>query len=282
MKNIEIDNFPKRIVLELTPICNLNCSMCPRHYIDESEGFMDSELWKKLIDEINIENRKSIVLPFWRGESCLHPEFLELMQYAIDKGLRLHLSTNGHFMDEKFQDIFYKCEFVTFSIHTDIGYKNAVFFADSKPSWSKTNIQISFVDSEKSVKKFMNSVINDTLLHGFDSVRLYIEHTIGGKFGKSKTDIVRRERIFCPKLVDTFVVACDGSFSRCNHIWDTNDLFNLKVMNIKNIWNSSEMNEIRECYPDKICFPCDQWTGHTNGKVWRKQNGLIKFEEYGV
>ncbi len=275
-------DFPQRIVIELTPICNLNCSMCPRYYIDKRDGFMYENLWKKLIDEINIENQDSVILPFWRGESCLHPQFIELVQYAIDKGLRVHLSTNGHFMDENFRRIFYQCEFVTFSIHSDLGYKNAVFFANSKPSCSETNIQISFVDTEKSVKKFMNSVVNDPVLHGFDSVRLYIEHTIGGEFGKSKSAITPQQRIFCPKLANTLVVAYDGSFSRCNHVWNTENLFNLEKVNIKNLWNSSRMNEIREGYPDKICSLCDQWTGHTNGKLWKKQNGIIKLEEFRV
>lgn len=61
-----IQSFPSRIVLELTPLCNLACFMCPRHYIGDKDGFMEEGLFKKLIDEVVVENPKATILPFWR------------------------------------------------------------------------------------------------------------------------------------------------------------------------------------------------------------------------
>ena len=269
-----IQSFPSRIVLELTPLCNLACFMCPRHYIGDKDGFMEEGLFKKLIDEVVVENPKATILPFWRGESCLHKKFSILLQYAIDKGLKIHLSTNGHFMSKENCKIFYQCEFITFSIHTDIGYKNALSLIENKPKNCQTTFQISFVDTEKTTNKYLDECASSSILLGFDSIRLYKQHTIGGEFGKTQKERGKK-RHFCPKLVHTFVVSSDWYFSRCNRIWETCREINLNEASIKEVWHSEVMKKIREEYPDSKCFPCDQWSGHTCGEVWNKKNGQI-------
>lgn len=73
MTTDKIQSFPSRIVLELTPDCNLSCPMCPRQHIKLEESYMTWEMYKKLLDEIQEENSQAVVLPFWRGKSCMHP-----------------------------------------------------------------------------------------------------------------------------------------------------------------------------------------------------------------
>jgi len=264
-------NFPERIVLELTPLCNLSCPMCPRHYIKDTDGFMNKELYKKLVDEISTEYSDAVILPFWRGESCMHPNFIELIDYTLQKKMRIHLSTNGHYMSKEFVGLFYDCEFITFSIHDNRGYKNAIKFIEGKLDSANCTTQISFVDSEKSTKKFLKECSDSQDLKGFDSVRLYHEHTIDGEFGKSNIDI-NQNRTFCPKLEHTFVVSANGQYSRCNHIWEPEIENSLYEYTIKDMWKSERMNEIRAQYPDSKCTPCDQWSGRTNGEIWRKAN----------
>jgi MoaA/NifB/PqqE/SkfB family radical SAM enzyme len=243
---------------------------------------MDGSLFKKLIDEIEAENSEAVVLPFWRGESCMHPEFASLLNYALDKGARIHLSTNGHYIDLDFVNIFYRCEFVTFSLHDKHGYENAQRVAERKPTDCRTTFQISFVDSETSTKKYLRECTSDAHLKGFDSVRLYEEHTIGGKYGKSKGRSLS-ERMCCPKLTHTFVVDADGQFSRCNHIWETETVLNLADVTIREAWESLRMVEIRSRYPDERCASCDQWSGHTNGQGWHKDvHGLVEHIFYSV
>lgn len=268
-----------RLILELTPLCNLSCKMCPRHYISEDSGYMSTELFKKLVDEAYNINKNIIILPFWRGESALHPSFIELMNYVLDKKLEVHISTNGHFMEQKHIDIFNRCKFVTFSIHSDIGYKNALKFVQQKNS--TITAQASFVECEKTVEKYMKQAINDKNLLGFDSIRLYSEHTIDGVFGKSKITYAQ-QRSFCPKLNDSFVVAYDGNFSRCNHIWEADSSFNLNNISLKNAWEHDRMKQIRQTYPDNYCLPCDQWTGHTNGEAWQIKDGEKEHKVYNV
>lgn len=278
---MNIETFPSRIALELTPLCNLSCFMCPRHYVKETSGYMSPALFRKLISEIEQENPQAIILPFWRGESCLHPQFVELIDAAFERNLRIHLSTNGLFMEPEFREVFYRCEFITFSIHNNQGYRNAVTFVENKPAWSKVTTQISFVDSEKTTKKYLADCSTAPNLKGFDSIRLYVEHTIGGKFGKNLVT-TEMERVFCPRLTHMLVVGADGYPSRCCYLWATERWLSLESETIKELWQSARMNKIRTAYPDEQCLPCNQWIGHTNGKVWcRRPDGGIEQIEYG-
>ena len=95
---MKIQEYPQRIVIELTNACNLVCPMCPRRYMHHKKGYMQKELWDKLIEEIHRLSPQSVILPFWRGESLLHPAFADMLTFALDKGQKVHFSTNGTLM----------------------------------------------------------------------------------------------------------------------------------------------------------------------------------------
>ncbi len=69
--------FPKRVTIEMTNDCNLSCVMCPRRFMKDTNGYIDYDLWCKLIDEC--EGQRVTLVPFWRGESLLHPQFGKLI-----------------------------------------------------------------------------------------------------------------------------------------------------------------------------------------------------------
>jgi hypothetical protein len=271
-------SFPKRIAIEMTPLCNLSCPMCPRHHVSEFEnhGYISRELWVKLIDEISVAAPEAVVLPFWRGESLLHPNFCEYMEYALEKSVRIHISTNGLLLNPQHSELLSKCEFVNISIHIDSALTQARKFQEyiSGKTSKKPELQISFVSSEKS-RKFIDNIVASPSLGGFDCVRLYEEHSKDGIFGNIGAS-VSIPRAYCPKLTDTFVIAYDGSFSRCSHIWTPEAGADLNIVSIKEAWGSTVMEEIRKSYPDKQCSSCDQWIGRTLGVSWITENGKVK------
>ncbi len=278
MRRSGVHSFPQRIVLELTPACNLACPMCPRHHIEEHDGFMKMELWKKVVDEVMAEAPDAILLPFWRGESLLHPSFIEAIEYALDRGARIHISTNGQIVEGALARTLARCEFVTFSIHTGAGFENARAFLKLRKG-GRPQVQVSFVAGEKTVDAYLDELVAAPDIMGFDSVRLYEEHTKDGVFGKSDA-AVQGERTFCPKLVDTLVISSTGGISRCNHIWVPEQAVNVGEVSVREAWTSPVMRRIRDSYPDQKCAPCDQWTGHTCGEVWRKADGMVKHQVY--
>jgi len=278
---MNVIDFPNRIVIELTPLCNLSCSMCPRHYISENSGFITEELWRKLVDEIASVNPQAVVLPFWRGEPLLHPDFFKLMEYAFQQSIRIHISTNGLLVSGKYAEVLSRCEFVSFSIHTPLGLTRARQFQSLVNGMSPSpTVAISFVDGEKSTNRYLEEIVASPDLGGFKSVRLYEKHTVEGVFGKIGRT-VHAKRTFCPKLENSFVVAFDGSVSRCNHIWLTEKRLDLNQLTIREAWHSDIMQEIREFYPDQHCRSCDQWIGRTIGTEWRNIEGVIQKEAVG-
>lgn len=269
--------FPERVVLELTSRCNLSCNMCPRHHATMNDGEMPRNLWERLVNEIADAKRDTIILPFWRGESLLHKQFVEFMEFALDRNIKIHISTNGQILQDEHAAVLLRSEFITFSIHTDVGYKNALkFLSMRKTNWPM--VQISAVRGEYT-ENILRSIAKKPDLEGFDSVRTYEEHTKEGVFGKSvpSRDIPRQH---CRKLKDTLVIAYDGAISRCNHIWITEDM-SINNQGIKEVWNSEKLKKICDSYPDNRCEPCDQWTGHTCGESWSMVDGEVVHKKYG-
>lgn len=94
-----VSRFPEHIDIEISSACDMSCPMCYRR-MDEFKTrvqatLMDLALFKKLVDECVKYNAYSIRLSL-RGEAFLHPNIVEMIQYAKRKGIReVSTLTNG-------------------------------------------------------------------------------------------------------------------------------------------------------------------------------------------
>ena len=88
------------VVWNVTARCNLRCEHC---YLASTEKASKNELTtgegRKLIEDL--AEAKSPVMLFSGGEPLLREDVYELGAYAVEKGLRAVLSTNGTLIDEK-------------------------------------------------------------------------------------------------------------------------------------------------------------------------------------
>jgi hypothetical protein len=267
------------VVAELSADCNLACPVCPRRHLPGTGGLMEPDLFRGLCDQVAREAPGTVLLPFWRGESLVHPRAAELLTYALDLGLRVHLSTNGHHLPEEVRPVLARCRFVTFSVHTAQGLENARAFLPFRRE-GKPAVQVSFVSGEPTADLYRRlASLPD--LGGFDSLRLYQEHTRDGVFGRSAAPPAG-PRTFCPKLADTLVVSWDGGISRCNHAWRPEEGLALGAGGLREAWDSAVLRRVREGYPDEVCASCDQWSGHTMGEAWRREGGLVVHLTYGA
>ena len=92
---------PISISFEPTTSCNLRCPECPSglRSFTRPTGMLPDTLFKQTIDELH---RNLLYLIFYfQGEPYLHPRFLELVQYAVDKGIYTATSTNAHFLNDE-------------------------------------------------------------------------------------------------------------------------------------------------------------------------------------
>ncbi len=83
-------NF-KQVYVEITNVCNLNCSFCPKN--SRPKRFMTIEEFNLIVNQIS-PITKTICLHLM-GEPLLHPNVKEIFEICNNKNLNVYLVTNG-------------------------------------------------------------------------------------------------------------------------------------------------------------------------------------------
>jgi MoaA/NifB/PqqE/SkfB family radical SAM enzyme len=94
-----------KVHIEPTNVCNLRCKRCyaqnPSLFAKREQGFMDLALFKRLVDEIAGYPQKVFLGLNYGGESLLHPQFAEMVKYAVQKKkFSVGFTTNGVLIDD--------------------------------------------------------------------------------------------------------------------------------------------------------------------------------------
>lgn len=296
--------FPKRVTIELTNRCNVSCTFCHRCEFKMKIGDMSVELYKKIIDEM-AEHIPVAMVPFFRGESLLHPKFIEFVKYAKEKGIGpIQYTSNGLALTKELAKKIIEAEvdFVSFSLDTlDVDlYKqsrlagnlhksmdNVIFFAELCNKYKENGkkvpeIQVSSVDIDL-YREGQRDFI-DFWRKYVDIVRIYEEHDNNGRFRNKEASqkleyIIERKP--CKKIYTDMVICWDGSISLCCYDWnELHDFGNLKKDSIVEIWNGNAYKKLREMHEnnaitdDFICKECEFWKAdyldeHILGKIYR-------------
>jgi len=94
-----IDKKPV-VVWNVTRVCNLNCVHCYAHAVERTrEKELSREQAMAVIDDL--AEFGSPVILFSGGEPLMHPYLMDLAGYAVDKGMRAVISTNGTLIDKQ-------------------------------------------------------------------------------------------------------------------------------------------------------------------------------------
>lgn len=105
------------LLIEPTDYCNAKCIMCDqskRHAIHNiSKGFMEFTLFKKIVEDVkHFPIPIDAIDPLWAGESCLHPEFRNMLTFLFEENKKykffhgMVLNTNGTLFDRGYSNIF--------------------------------------------------------------------------------------------------------------------------------------------------------------------------------
>lgn len=90
---------PLKIGIEPTTSCNLRCPECPSglRSFTRPTGMLDLVHFKAMCDQLH----KDLVymLLYFQGEPYLNPAFLDMAEYASQKGIYTATSTNGHYLN---------------------------------------------------------------------------------------------------------------------------------------------------------------------------------------
>lgn len=108
MKKAGKMNIPISGVLELLPLCNMNCDMC---YVRLSKKEMEARGQLKTVSEWlaiaeELKEAGTLFLLLTGGEPLIYPEFRELYVKLQEMGFIVSLNTNGTLIDEAWADFF--------------------------------------------------------------------------------------------------------------------------------------------------------------------------------
>ena len=97
----ELVKFPlQRIHIELTNVCNFDCTFCPKQEMTRHYEYMDFERVCGIIDEISEYNMAEKITFHVMGEPFMHPRFFEILDYSAQLGVKTGITTNGTYLDE--------------------------------------------------------------------------------------------------------------------------------------------------------------------------------------
>ena len=285
---IDADGFPKRITIELTSCCNLSCIMCPRKFMSNGKGFMSQDLFWKIVNQLKGREIEAIV-PFFRGEPLLHPNFLEMAeQLRRSTSAKLQLATNALLLNQKTSKrlLALGIDFISFSLDAtskktyekiradgdfDLAMKNIHTFLQerSKTPSVSTRVQVSATEIEENREELPAFI--EYWKDRVDRVRIYPCHSEDGRFGKLNPINQRRsktQRKACKKPFTDFVIYYNGNTALCNHDWNREDISTLgsiKEKTIDQIWQDRPYRDIRQKHLDHKwdtvvpCNDCDHW-----------------------
>lgn len=87
-----LESYPRRLVLELTNACNLNCIMCGRNAADFKPTVFDMDVFRSF--EPIMDTIEEVTLMGW-GEPTIHPNFIEMLEIINKHSARKYFCTNG-------------------------------------------------------------------------------------------------------------------------------------------------------------------------------------------
>lgn len=102
-KKAILQSMPRRLVFELTNLCNLNCIMCGRNASDFKPTIFSME-WFKYFEPM-FDTIEEVTLMGW-GEPTMHPNFVEMLEIIDRHSARKYFCTNGMRLDKLKEDLF--------------------------------------------------------------------------------------------------------------------------------------------------------------------------------
>lgn len=280
----------KRVYLEITNICNLNCSFCPK--TSREKRYMNIEEFEFIINQI--KGYTNYVNLHVMGEPTMHKDLKVFLDIAGKNNLKVNITTNGILLDGEVADTLLKSDSlnkISVSLHSfeanetnftlDEYLQKIAVFAKKASETNKIitalrlwNLDFGGVKGQNS----LNDKIVSVLEQNFD-VKISLEDMI--KTNKDfklaqKTflqlankfewpDISKdmdNEKVFCYGLRNQFAILVDGTVVPCclDNQGQIN-LGNIFKTSLKDILNSERAKNIYEGFSNRkavedLCKRC--------------------------
>ena len=231
----------KKVYIEITNICNLNCNFCPK--TSRKLKFMDKESFRHIVD--NIRPYTDYVYFHLMGEPFLNKELESFLEISKENQLKVNITTNGTLI-QGVKEILLNAQAlrqVNISLHSFEANEEQIDFNQYinniinfvKEATEKTNIICSLrlwnLDTRYSASNNMNIDIFELLEQEFElncDLKEYLKEnnsfklknnvyiSMGEKFKwPSLKEEELGERAFCYGLRDQIGILVDGTVVPC-------------------------------------------------------------------
>lgn len=282
----EAKEFPMMVVLSFVYICNAECPNCPYNNSSIRDTykdaiFMPEKLFKRIADECGPYH--CLLRLSGGGEPMMHPQAVELIEYAKEKECRVGLITNGSlFNEEKLQRII-KAGIDAIEVSVDAGDSDTYKKVRPRLDWDKLNANVKMAktirDQMGAKTRIVCSMINQ---QGVDieaaerywtdkvdkvQVRKFLTWGYNQDYSADPTPYLSPEEcIPCPWLFERLNIDSRGDVTLCGEDIAFKEKFaNVNERMIKDIWLGAEFNYFRNKHLSrkgseiKICSTCPDW-----------------------
>jgi len=147
----------KRVYIEISNICNLQCSFCP--VVDRDKKIMGIDLFEKTIKQVAPLTEQ--VCLHLMGEPLAHPEFEQIIKICELVGVKINLTTNGVLLN-RYRDLL-----------------------STSPAFHQINFSIhSFKDNfkDKSIMPYLTDILNFSKIAHERRPEMYINYRLWNIF----------------------------------------------------------------------------------------------------
>lgn len=277
-------DYPESLVIEPTNSCNLRCRMCSEWGEGVTRkrevGFIPRDIWMGALDEIGAWPVRANIHLTGSGEPLLHPEFLDILRYAKDKGnIGVGFLCNATLFDARKAEAIVSLQIDTVGFSVD-GAQSEVF-----EHYRKGAI---LSEVEQNIERLLSLRKADTprvylnmVAHQEADIGLMVERwkgkvdTIQVSLKRPVDRSVNRRIVLkkpCPSLDQTLVMGWSGHVVLCCYAGSADYakylIGKFPEASLRDIWNGDPMNRARMLHRmgrhDEIdlCSNCDSDAFH--------------------
>ncbi len=266
----------KKVYLEITNICNMNCSFCHGH--NRKPRQMTTEEFSYILDKL--KGKTKYLYYHLMGEPLTHLNLIDFIKLASERGFKSIITTNGTLLKKRGAELLssgvYKINVSLHSFEKDDKLAHAKYIEDIT-SVSKTLADngtiIDFRLWNKGVDDEKNSQTVNLLKQNIQGEwentprcikikeRIYLDY--GERFEWPDIDAeIKGDRYFCYGLKDQFGILVDGTVVPC--CLDSNGVINLGnifTQDLDTILNSDRAQKIVQGFrcgkaSEELCKKC--------------------------
>ncbi len=290
-KNLKSVKIPEIFQLELTNVCNLNCTICPHSLMKRKKGFIRLDLIEKIVER-DASNTNVVGLHLL-GESLLHPQACEIIKYLKKNGIDSELATNATVLTKNLSEKLIRSGLKTIWFSFDGSTKREYESIRRGANFSKVvkNVK-TFLELNKRYGNNVHSIIQmvDLCKSEAEKERFYKFWQESGasevkvKFldswaGTLFNDLISQPdamRVPCEEPWKRVSVLYNGDVIPCCRDWDGKYVYgNLYESSLLEIWNGEKVISLRnEMLKNnnisEPCKSCKEWLIPMNRMISQK------------